>query len=128
PKNSELPYEQLFVPMGVDESGRDMLLQIQFIPVDLSEVGGTSIFDIGSTNLVNLQFYYFLPFTIKEAYFSEVARVVAGLNKSCIVPGFEFSEADSMVCYRSSLLANEEVDEAILMTVVSTVISSIDIF
>lgn len=127
-KTKETPFEQLFMSIGPDEKGRDITLQIQFLEENLKNISELAAFTQESAKLINLQLCCFLPFQIKEECIVEVARLIASLNKSCAIPGFEFSEVDGIVYFRNAVLTGKEVDEVILLSLLGNVVSNVDIF
>ena len=128
PKSKEWPFEQLFVPMGVDEQGRDLLLHIKILEEDLSENSESLSLKKESLHFHNIQFHLALPFQIKDDCVGDIARLILLLNRSFGIPGLEMSELDRIVYFRSAILAGQEIEEAILLSVIGNIVIQMDVF
>lgn len=128
PSSDISPFDQLYVPMGVDDQQRDLLLQIRVIEEDLAEA--QQLFKLPSKPSKHhiVQLYCGLPFAVKPEHAGDVARLILLLNKSFGLPGFEFSEVDNLVYFRHVILAVEQLDELILMIIIGNMMRYIDTF
>lgn len=128
PKNNDIPFDQLYIPMGVDEKGRELLLQMKIVEEDLSE--SYRLYDIDSPQLKFNQIHFFLalPFAVKDECVGEVARLILLLNKSFGLPGFEFSEVDRLIYFRSVLMVAEKLEELILIAAIGNLMTYVDTF
>ncbi len=128
PKSQELPFDQILLPLGVDEQGRDLVLGIKFIEEELSSTQELFSLEKGMSKFFNIQFNYLLPFTIKDEYVGEVARLILLLNHSFGLPGFELSEIDHAIYFRNVLLVGEEIEEMMVMMVIGNILANVDAF
>lgn len=128
PRSKEIPFDQLFLPMGVDEKGRDLLLQIKVIEEDLSDSYKLYNVNKPASKYHLIQFFLGLPFAAKSECVGEVARLILLLNKSFGLPGFEFSEVDRIIYFRSVLMTTGVLDELVLIAAIGNLMTYVDTF
>lgn len=128
PQNEEIPSDILFVTMGVDEKGRDLLMQISLAEEDFSE--SFELFDLEKSSPKRYVIHVFmaLPFMVKDQFVGDISRLILLLNKTMRLPGFGFSEVDRMIFFSNKLMITEELDELMLMSLVGNVITYVDAF
>lgn len=118
-KSDGQPVDQLFVALGVDGKERDLVLQLKIIEETLPEE---------SQSVCTIHFFCALPFRVPEQHAGEVARLILLLNKSFGLPGFEFSEVDGVIYFRTVVPAVKEVAESIVIVVIGNLMSNVDTF
>jgi Family of unknown function (DUF1790). len=131
PRDSTTPFELIYIPMGVDERGRDLLLQIKIAEEDLSGSGGKRLSHgshSSSGKCHMIQILLALPFLVKDECVGEVARLILLLNKSFSLPGFEFSEVDKLIYFRTAVMATDQLDGVVLMAVIGNLMAYVDAF
>ena len=133
PKTDDFPVEQLYVGLGCDEKQRDLILQIKVTEEDLN--GEPELLELAKTlkkkrapHHHHLQFLMALPFLTETGSEGKIARLILLINKSMSIPGFEFSEVDKMVYFRSVLLINDELDELVLMALIGNLVAQVESF
>lgn len=129
PKGHDLPSDQLYVTFGVDEKGRDLLLQIKITEEDLSDSYKLFHLDKKPSKLHLVQFFLGLPFQVKADCVGEVARLILLLNKSFGLPGFEFSEVDRVIYFRSTLMVSgNDIEEMMIIATIGNLMTYVDTF
>lgn len=102
-KTEEIPIDQLYVQLDVDDQGRDFVLQLKIEEVSGDEEGDAK--NPSDISLHFLQFVVALPYDVLPEQGSDVARLLLLINKSLELPGFELSEADGVAYYRYVLMS-----------------------
>ncbi len=121
-KSDAVPFEQLFVPIGVDYDERQMALQFRIIenPSDDEE---------RKENHYLLHTFFAFPFKVDKATVSDTARLTNLLNKVLIIPGLMYSEADEVVAFHhvnSGTLSGIHTD--VIEFMIMNVIYLVDVF
>jgi hypothetical protein len=123
-KGSELEKEQLFVALGPDEKGRDLILSIRSaeLPLNQEMLQREGEPQEEPKNFHLLQFACCFPFRVEEKAFGEMARMLFLLNQGLELPGFELSEREKIVYYRYALpVVNKHIEEALLVCLFGTI-------
>lgn len=91
-KTDEIPFDQLYVPLGADYSKRPLTVQLRIIenPTDEGEKGEMHYL---------LHSFFAFPFKVTKKSLNDTARLTNLLNKVLIMPGLMFSEADEVVAF-----------------------------
>jgi hypothetical protein len=96
----------LSVFLGDDQQQRGYWMRLRLIPQMLMDQD-TEIQDgYMAPTYFSLSFMMDFPFQVKETSVADVARLVAFLNTSSHLPGFEFSEVDLQLSYRYVLMGH----------------------
>ncbi len=97
----------LSIFLGSDQQHRGYWINLKLIPQFLMDEE-TEV-EEGEMNptYYALSFTMDFPFKVKTSSVSNVARLVAFLNSSAHLPGFEFSEVDLQVSYRYVLMGHK---------------------
>lgn len=128
PKTDTIPFDQLILPLGIDKKSRDLVLLVQIFNEDLSQVHSVLNLPQEKSEYNVIQVIFTLPFQIQPEYAGEVARLIVGLNKSLEFPGFELSEVDRLIYFRSTYFATDVVDELILLTLIMNAMTQVELF
>lgn len=113
PATQENPYNQLVIPLGLDEEKRTMAAMLRLI--EQQSESGKRIF--------MLHTFLGFPFPVTRDAHPDMARLANLLNKILVIPGLIFSEADSGIAFHHVNVGSDEgiaIDsvEFVMMTVV----------
>lgn len=123
-QGEELKTEQLFVALGPDEKGRDLMLSIRSaeLPLNQALLQQEEKKQEEPKSYHLLQFACCFPFRVEEKAFGEMARMLFLLNQGLELPGFELSEAERIVYYRYVLpVVDKHIEEVLLISLFGTV-------
>lgn len=127
-KKNGIPIETLYVAMGPDQEGRDLILQIKLLQENIKQEKEALRLHSTHEEYTIIHFFLPLPFKVEERNLSEVSRLILLINKSLTLPGFEMSEVDRLIYFRNVLLTGDQVDELLLKTIIGNIILYVDIF
>lgn len=97
----------LKVYLGSDQKHRGYWMNLRLIPQLLMDEETVVEEGTMKPSYYALSFTMDFPFKAKVTSVSNVARLVAFLNSSAHLPGFEFSEVDLQVSYRYVLMGHD---------------------
>jgi hypothetical protein len=102
------PFDNLIIFIGTDKINRPFVLNITAENQILDPKQDSSIFKVS--------FRIKLPFKIADFSFSQTSNLIALINHSLELPGFEIDEIENEIFYRYVLLTSDKVlnDEIIL--------------
>lgn len=114
------PLECLFVYLGGD---KESILQVRVVKQLIETKNDQTGFNYNPQGYYHLQFTWPVHLSIREEAIPDLARLILIINRTCNLPGFEFSEIDKVVYYRYPLLiAGDTIDPNILIVIVGTII------
>ena len=112
PVDEENFYEKLHVSLGEDEKGRQFNIQLHFIN-DVSRAQGG---EDEPEDIVLLQMFLLLPYSITDATFMPTARLILMLNRILPLGAFGISEVDGAMYYQNNAgLTDRAMDPDVLV-------------
>jgi len=122
------PFDYLFVHMGEEKNNDHLLLQIR-LSKQIIEQDNHMEFPLNPKGYTHLQFTWPIKIALKDEAISDLSRLIQLVNLTSNLPGFEFSEIDKALFYRyTMIIAGEEIDPYVLITVIGTIILFITAF
>lgn len=117
-----LPYDQLFVFLGEDEQERPWVLNLRIFDQNAVEAGKEAGKETG-INMLFLNFFIALPFSVQTETFPDISRLILLVNKLLPLPGFCLSEIDKLVYYHYTYPSlNGEIDPETILTLIGIII------
>ena len=90
-KTDEVPFDQMFVPIGADANDKALVAQLRIIhnPAPSKEQADSYL----------LHTFFAYPKKVKTEALRDVARITNLLNKVLIIPGLMLSEVDGVIAF-----------------------------
>ncbi|MCB1136382.1 MAG: hypothetical protein KDK78_08950 [Chlamydiia bacterium] len=118
PKTETLPFDQAFVFLGRDETGRDWVLHLRLFEGQIPASDGGK-----AQRMQFLNLFIHLPFRIKQEQYEQVCRLICILNKGVPLPAFGAGEADNTLFYNYTYPSLDgTMDEDVFLTLVGMVV------
>lgn len=128
-KSEALSIDQLLISLAPDEKERPRLLIVRSIDQDLCSQDDAIEINVPKKCYYQLQFIVSLPFTVSDSHISDLARLLLLLNKGMELPGFELSEVDRHVFFRTATVFSEDcLDQRIILSYIGMIEMLLDAF
>lgn len=129
PASSEVPMDYLFVHIGDDLKDRDLIVQINITEQLVDKEDRVTSIEEEPEDLYHLQLLLQFPFDVSLDQLGDLARLLLLINKSSGIPGLELSEPDRKVFWRHVMLVkDEEIDPYILISLVGSLLMTVNVF
>jgi hypothetical protein len=116
------PFPRLVVSLGSDPKEREVRISITLIDQLLAPS------EAAPTHQV-ITYHYLFPFPILAHKGADVARLVAMLNSTLVLPALQLNEIEQEISYRCCLLnGGEALDTRLVVSVLGTMLQTIDRF
>lgn len=123
-----LPFGTLFITLGDEDAGQ-YIIQIRILKQQMNDKEDSIGMKQNPKGYCHLQFTLPIDTTIQDKSMSELGRLILLINRTCNLPGFEFSEIEKVLYYRhATLVSGNEIDPYLLVSIIGSMMLSLTTF